>query len=436
MDYIDQINYIASYFKEHEKRQEEFKVGIEVEHFIVDKNSLRTISYYGKDGVAETLKDLEKRGWTGSYEGEHILGLSSKKKYITLEPASQLELSISPQESIEELEKEYLDFLYEIIPILERKNQALITVAYHPVSRINDIKMIPKKRYEYMYEYFKTKGKYAHNMMKGTASFQVSIDYDSEEDYIKKFKVASALSPVLYAIFDSGYYFEGGIWDKYSLRAAIWENCDRDRSGIVPGVFDEDFGYRKYAEYILNVPPIFIFDGKNTYPTGDKLGREIFHGKSLTLEELEHVLTMVFPDVRTKGYVEIRMFDSIPYPLNLSAAALIKGLFYNRENLNAIYEYVKDIDERDMREAKKSIVEKGLEGQMKDLKVFEIGRSLVDLSKKGLKIRELKYLEPLEKILLVKKNPRQLIREREELGKKESLNWCILNNLLMDITKL
>ena len=168
MDYNDQINYIASYFKEHEKRQEEFKVGIEVEHFIVDKNSLRTISYYGKDGVAETLKDLEKRGWTGSYEGEHILGLSSKKKYITLEPASQLELSISPQESIEELEKEYLDFLYEIIPILERKNQALITVAYHPVSRINDIKMIPK-RYEYMYEYFKTKGN-AHNMMKGTAS--------------------------------------------------------------------------------------------------------------------------------------------------------------------------------------------------------------------------------------------------------------------------
>jgi len=433
VDYINKINQFVDYFVKHEKNPKEFKVGIEIEHFVLDKDTLETISYYGKDGVSQTLKDMERRGWVGSYEGENILGLNTKNKYITLEPGSQLELSIAPKESIEDLEKEYLDFLHEIIPVLERKNQALITVAYHPVSKIKDIRMIPKKRYDYMYEYFKTKGTHAHNMMKGTASFQVSIDYSSEEDYVKKFKVANALSPVMYAIFDSGYYFEGRTWGKHSLRSVIWENCDKDRCGIIPGVFDDDFGYKKYGEYILNVPPIFIHDGKNTYPTGEKLVKEIFTGESLSTEELEHVLTMVFPDVRTKKYIEIRMMDAIPYPLNLSAAAFIKGLMYNQENLNTIYKYVKDLDENDIHLAKKSVVEKGLEGRIREESIFEIGQNLIDLAKRGLKVKELKYIDPLENMLKDKKNPYELIKERGQLSKKESLNWCILNNILKDV---
>ncbi len=436
VDYIDLINQFTDYFKRHEKKEEEFKLGIEVEHFVVDKDSLRTISYYGKDGVAETLKELENNGWVGSYEGENILGVNTDTKYVTLEPGSQLELSIAPQESIEALEKEYLDFIHEIVPILEKKNQALVAVGYHPISKIEDIRMIPKKRYDYMYEYFKSKGLYAHNMMKGTASFQVAIDYSSEEDYIKKFKVASALSPVLYSIFDSGYYFEGRTWDRYSLRSVIWENCDKARSGIVPGVFDDDFGYRKYAEYILNVPPIFIYDGKTTYPTGEKLVREIFEDRLLSTEELEHVLTMVFPDVRTKKYIEIRMMDAIPYPLNFAALALIKGIMYNKDNLNTMYQYVKDLKEEDIEEAKRSIVERGLEGKVREIKILEIGESLLDLAKKGLKIKELKYLEPLESLLKEKKNPYQLIKEKDSLGRKESLNWCMLNNILINMSKL
>lgn len=433
MSYTSLINQLVDYFKSQEKVEEEFKVGIEIEHFVVDKASLRTVSYYGKDGVADTLKELENTGWQGNYEGEHILGVNTESKYVTLEPGSQLEVSIVAQKSIDKLEKEYLDFLQEIIPILEKKNQALITVAYHPISKIDEIKIIPKKRYDYMYEHFKKKGKYAHNMMKGTASFQVAVDYSSEEDYIKKFQVANALSPIFYAIFDSGYYFEGGTWDKYSLRAAIWQNCDRVRCGTVPGTFNEDFGYRKYAEYILNVPPIFIYDGISTYPTGEKLVREIFEDRTPSMEELEHVLTMVFPDVRTKKYIEIRMMDAIPYPLNFSAVALIKGLFYNKDNLNTIYEYVKALSVEDIDKTKNSIIEKGIEGKVKDLNIIEIGLSLIDLAKKGLKIKELKYIEPLENMLKEGKNPYLLIKEKAHLGKKEALSWCILNNILIDM---
>lgn len=435
MNYDKQIEEFVSYFKNSETNEEDFKVGVEFEHFIIDKDTLYTISYYGENGVEETLKELEGYGWVGNYEGEHLLGLSNENRIITLEPGSQIELSINPQKNIQDLENEYFSFLRHIIPILESKNQALITVGYHPISKIEEIKIIPKKRYDYMYEYFKTKGIHAHNMMKGTASLQVAIDYKSEEDYVKKFKIANALSPVLYTLFDNGYYFEEERWGRYNLRSFIWQNCDNDRTGIVPGTFDNNFGYRKYAEYILNVPPIFVYDGENTYPTGKKLVREIFDPENYSIAELEHMLTMVFPDVRTKKYIEIRMMDSVPYPLNFAAVVLLKGIFYNDDNLSKIYEYVKNVNMEDVIDANKSISKKGLNGKLKEKTIHEIGNWLITLAKDGLNSSELKYIQPLEEMIKDKKNPYEIIREKEHLGKKESLNCCILDKSLIKTFK-
>lgn len=430
MDYEKQIEKFAAYFRKHEKRKEDLRIGVELEHFVIYKDTLKTVSYYGKDGVGETLKELELKGWNGRYEGDNILGLNSENKTISLEPGSQIELSIAPQRNIEDLERDYFSFLNDIIPILDRKNQGLITTGYHPVTRIQDIRLIPKKRYDYMYEYFKTKGIHAHNMMKGTASVQISIDYESEKDYVRKFKTASALSPVLYAIFDNGYYFEGNIWEKHSLRAHIWSNCDDDRCGIAKGTFDEDFGYRKYAEYILNMPPIFISDGQKTYLTGNKLVREIFDPDGYSIEELEHILTMVFPDVRTKKYIEIRMMDAVPYPLNFSAAALIKGLLYDENNLEKLYDFAKDVREEEVLRTKEELVKKGLYAEFKGKTLLDAGNYIVQLAKNALSERERKYLLPLEEMLRHNKNPYEITREKSALGRKESISWCVLSKTI------
>lgn len=430
MNYERQIEIFVDYFKRQEKKREDFKIGIELEHFVIDQDTLETISYYGKGGVGETLKELEEKGWTGIYEGENILGLYKGNKIISLEPGSQIELSIGPEKNIKDLEKEYFSFLRDLIPILEKKNQTLITLGYHPVSKIEDIKIIPKQRYDYMFEYFKTRGSHAHNMMKGTASLQITVDYESEEDYIKKFKIANGLSPVLYALYDNGYYFEGGIWQKHSLRSFIWANCDDDRCGMARGSFIEGFGYGKYAEYILNTPPIFVFDGEKTYPTGNKLVREIFDPDKYSIEMLEHVLTMVFPDVRTKKYIEIRMMDSVPYPLNFSAVALIKGLFYNESNLEKLYKFVEDISEEEIVKAKKDLFEKGLKAKYKGKTLLEIGNYLLELATHALSEEERKYLKPLEELIRNGKNPYEITKEKAGFGKKESLKWCLLNNIM------
>lgn len=429
MEFKKQIKEISNYIKSGEKNVEDFKIGIECEHFIIDKNTLETISYYGKDGVGETLKDLEKKGWKGKYEGEYILELNKGDKTITLEPGSQLEFSIEAKDNIKEIEEGYLQFLSEIIPILEEKNQGIIAVGYHPQTKIEDIKLLPKKRYDLMFNYFKTKGRHAHNMMKGTAALQISIDYSSEEDYKKKFRVANALSPVLYCIFENGYYFEGEEYPKHNLRTTIWNNCDKDRSGTVDKALDEDFSYEKYGEYVLNRPPIFIMKDNGVIATEDKQVKEIFNPDDYSKEELEHLLTMFFPDVRTKKYIEIRMMDAVPYPLNFSAVSLIKGIFYNEDNLNKVYDFIKDINIEDVNKSKLDIIENGVEGKLKDKSILEIGKCLVKLAKEALEEDEVKYIIPLEEMLNKGQNPYGIIKEKANLGKKESLEWCILNNL-------
>ncbi len=431
MNYSRQIEEISNYFKSNEKSIDNFKVGVEFEHFVIDKDTLKTISYYGEDGVGETLKELESLGYKATYEGQYVLGLNKGKKFVTLEPGSQFELSIEASADIKDLEDEYLDFLEDLIPILEKKNQGLMAVGYHPVTKINEIKLLPKQRYDYMFNYFKTRGTHAHNMMKGTCALQVSLDYSSEDDYHRKFRVTNALSPVLYALFENAYYFEGEIAQRHNSRAYIWINTDTDRSGVPRQALDEDFGYKKYAEYILNKPPIFINqDGKEVY-TGDQKVRDLFDPDNYKVKELEHLLTMFFPDVRTKKFIEIRMMDAVPYNLNFAVVALLKGLIYNDDNLNKLYELTKEITIEDVDKAKEEMMSQGLDAKLKGKSLLEIGKYMVELAKSVLSEEEVHYIYPLEEMINNGKNPYEITKEKSKYGKKEALQWCLLNDLVV-----
>lgn len=429
MDYNKQINEIEKHFLKNTKAVNDFKIGVEFEHFVVYKDTLKTVSYYGENGVAETLHDLEKLGYKGSYEGEYILGLEKGNKVITLEPGSQFELSIKAQKHIRDIEIEYLDFFKDLVPILESKNQQIMAVGYHPETKIEEIKLLPKKRYDFMFNYFKTAGTMAHNMMKGTSALQVSLDYSSEEDYLKKFRVSNALSPVIYAMFDNGLYFEGEQYEKHNIRALIWKNCDIDRSGVVPNSLKDDFSFKKYAEYVLNVPPILIAKDGDVESTGKLLVKDVLDVENYSTEELEHLLTMVFPDVRTKRYIEIRMMDSVPYPLNLAAIALWTGLLYGEKTLDKVYEYIKDISIDDVNSAKEEMLDKGLLAKLGDKTLLEIGKHIVSLAKEGLVEEDIKYIIPLEGMLLAGKNPYEITKDRLYMGKSNALKWTVLNDI-------
>ena len=426
MDKQRQLQMITDIIRSGEKKRDNLKLGVEIEHFVVWEDTLKSVSYYGEDGVESTLKDLQNKGWSRKDEGEYLLSLEKDDLNITLEPGSQLEVSIGAKKTIIEIESSYMRFLDELLPVLNRKGQLLLSLGYHPVTRIEEIKLLPKKRYDLMFNYFKNRGSHAHNMMKGTGAFQVSIDYLSEDDYKRKFRVLNALAPVFYGLFENALFFEGEPCMTHNLRAFIWMNCDSDRAGTVAESLRDDFSYEGYAEFILNKPPIFTIRNGEIISTEKQTIEDIIEPDSTSKEELEHLMTMFFPDARTKRYIEIRMMDSIPYPLNLAAVALIKGLLYDDANLEELYKFAESIKLEDVAASKLQLLDKGINAELKGRTILEIGKWMVGMAKKSLG-DEQSYLQPLESLLADGKTPYMITKENYKDGDRRSaIDWAIL----------
>jgi len=381
---------LIEYFNNGSKEQCKY-IGTEFEHFIINKTTLESYNYFQEDGIGTILNKLSLMGWEIiAKEKEHILGLKKYGSTITLEPGGQVELSLRTFTEIKEIDQLYRKIIEEINSVLT-KEQIIVSLGYHPATKISDIPFLPKERYTYMSGYLEKKGKYAHNMMKGTASTQVSIDYDSEEDFTKKFRVANFLSPFISRIFDASPIFEGDILDGENLRIDIWKNTDNDRSKIVPNSMSKSFDYGDYADYILNTPPILVQHGGEVYFTEAQIFSDLIKEYDFNQTELEHITSMVFPDVRVKQYIEIRMADAIPYPLNMAIPALIKGIFYNEDNLEKYYQLSQKFSDEDV-EKIKTLLLKQLDFDYKGINIFEFASMLIEDAKSVLANGEADYI--------------------------------------------
>ncbi len=420
----EQVQVIREYLKSNEKNQDSYKVGVEFEYFIVDKNTLKAIPFEGKEGVQSTLMDLLDEGYKGIYDDCTLVGLIKGESTVTLEPGSQIEISVRAKNGLICLENEYKKICHDIISVIEPKNQVLLATGYQVQSRIDEINIIPKKRYHFMYDYFQHCGVYAHHMMKQTASLQVCIDYENENDYHKKYRILNTLSPVFYVFFDNSPFFEGERYHKHSVRSKIWDNCDNTRCGIIKEALTDDFNYTSYAKYILNQSIIF----KGEEFTNQSLFKDLF--TKYKIEDLEHAFSMVFPDVRTRKFIEIRMIDSLPYPLNFSVVAFLKGMLYNEQNVDDLYQFVLGIHQDEVIKVKRKICDYGIDVSLKGYSIYEIVKYLIALAYKGLKEEERKYLMPIMKLIQLKQTPKEITKERLSLGKRKALEWCILQKPL------
>lgn len=407
----NQVDRLVEYFKAGEKKSEEAKVGVELEHLVLDKKTYQTVPYLGPNGIRESLEDLEEKGWKGSYEDSNILGALKGEAEVSTEPALQFEVSFEAKKDLRDIDKAYVDFIKDVSPVFNEKGQILVAMGYQPVTKISEIQISPKKRYSYMYEYFKKRGTHAHNMMKGTAAVQVVIDYLNEEDFVRKFRLGNALSPILYNIFDNAYFFEGEKYQGYNLRQHIWENTDSDRSGVPEFAFDKDLSYRKYAEYILNNDIIFTDKDGVLSGTGGKLFKDIFNPETATKEEIYHALSIVFPDLRLKHYLEFRMMDALPYPMNMAAVALVKGLMYVEINLDILASDFDQMTYQDFKEGRLESKEKGIRGVYFGKTFLEWADHLFNLAYDGLSEEERKYLDPINQILDSGKAPKEIFGE-------------------------
>ncbi|MCK9267805.1 MAG: glutamate-cysteine ligase family protein [Alkaliphilus sp.] len=427
MKYEKNLASIVSLIRDGEKNVKDFKIGVGLEHIVVHEDNMDFVTYYGEEGIEGILQELLLKGYEGNYEEGHLIGLSGEDRKIILRPGGQVEIDIEPCETVKEIESIYFSFLNDIIPILEKRNLLLMGIGYHPKSSIKDIPFVPREIYVYISDYFRGKGKYAYNMMKGTAALRVSIDYREEYDFIQKFRVANFISPLLYLISDNSPIFEGEVHEKFSLRSLIWANVDKGRSGIVPDSFKGDFGYKEYAQYILNVSPITITKDGVLIGTDGKTVEELMDKYVFTEEEIKYIMAMVFPDVRVKNYIEIRVGDSLPYPYNLAYITLIKGIFYSDIALAYLYNFSQRKEEGQINRIKGCIYDRGFNAYFGSKTAYEYILILFDLAKKSLSEEERKMLIPLEKLVANKKNLSMVFREKIGMEGIDGLKLHSLN---------
>lgn len=421
----NQVNYIASFIKDGEKPNCQGSIGIELEHFIIDKESKKRRFYYYDLGVENLLERLAERlDVEPIYADQYILGLKGDDFDISIEPGAQFEISIHKDASILSLYQRYRRVVEEVLQELNTMGASLVTIGLDPVNKASEIPIIPRERYRIMNNHMIQKGSLTQYMMRASTALQIAFDYFSEEDFHKKFTVATALSPVFYTLFDNVSYKDGKKIDHYNMRQEIWRNTDNDRCGLIPGVFQADFGYKDYASWLLDVPILFI-------PQKDLRVKEVGNmtlsqalAQAADAEEaekiLEHGISIVFPDVRVKHYIEVRQMDEVPEDLAFGAAALIKGLFYSSDNVDKLYEYFKDGSLEMVERGKNSGRDNGIQGYYFSKYFASWGLELVRLAENSLSEEEAKLLKPLELMWDNLDTPRLIFEriEREEGFKK------------------
>ena len=377
-------------------------LGFELEHILLHRDNNAPVSYTEPGGIHDVLERLSPHYRKLMYEGDQIVGLVRCYETITIEPAGQLEISAGPYETVAEVEKGYASFRRLLDPVLEEFGLYAPLVGYNPSSKAADLELVPKHRYKYMSEFLGKQAYSAICMMRGTASLQVSVDYNSEEDALRKLRVAEKLTPILALICDNVAVFETEAVHGHLARTGVWSGMWQDRVGIIPGSLDPAYGFADYADYIMTREAILVPDSEDESGwryVGAQTFDEIYADRIMTDEELEHALSMVWPDARIKQFVEIRPADAMPPAYSFAYTALIRSIFYNAESLAQLDAELAHVDFDAIHAAKAALMANGYEAEVYGKAAAVWADLLIELAHKGASEEDLAYLKPLAQLI-------------------------------------
>jgi glutamate--cysteine ligase len=421
---IENLDQLAAPMAAGEKPREAWRIGTEHEKFVYDTADHHAPSYDEPGGIRDLLMGLTEFGWEPIIEGGNVIALKGADGNVSLEPAGQLELSGAPLENLHQTCAETGRHLTQVKAIGERMGKAYLGLGMWPDKTREELPIMPKGRYEIMLRHMPRVGSMGLDMMLRTCTIQVNLDYASEADMVKKFRTSLALQPLATALFANSPFTEGQPNGYLSYRSHIWSDTDPQRTGMLPFVFEDGFGYERYVDYMLDVPMYFVFrDGQYIDASGlsfrDFLKGElsVLPGELPRLSDWTDHLSTAFPEVRLKSFLEMRGADGGPWGRICALPAFWVGLLYDQGALDAAWDLVKDWDMEGRETLRSAAPKLGLDspipggGTLRD-----IAAEVVDISRQGLAARgrldssgnnETGYLEPLAEIVKTGKVPAQ-----------------------------
>ena len=387
---------LVSYLEAGCKPREAWAIGTEHEKFGFHKDDLTPLPYEGPRGIRAMLEGMVKYcNWKPVFEDGNLIALICPEGgSITLEPGGQLELSGAPLDNIHQTCEEVNRHLKQVREVGDQLNIGFLGIGFSPKWRLEDTPVMPKKRYEIMQAYMPTRGRHGLDMMFRTATVQVNLDFSDEADMVKKFRVSLALQPVATAIFANSPFTDGKPNGFLSYRAAMWQQTDPDRTGLLPFVFEPGMGFERYADYALQVPMYLIVrDGEYIDATGGTFADFLAgrHGKLAAyrpaLADWETHLTTLFPEVRLKRFLEMRGADGGPWRGLCALPALWTGLLYDQIALDAAFDLIKDWTVAEHETLRAQVPRLALKTPFRKGKLVDVAREMVAIAKQGLKNR-------------------------------------------------
>lgn len=397
------------------KEKSDFKIGLEYERLPISSETGLAVDYFSELGICNFLRTFAKyENWDYITDDYNIIGLKQGHDTITLEPGCQVELSIEPQKTIQELEKKVTNLNKLMQPVLSKMGIKLLNYGVSPLSTHKNIKLIPKKRYEIMAKYLW--GILSDVMMRETAGVQGAFDFSSEEDAVRKLKIANMLSPFVTAMFANSP-IRGGVETGYkSFRALSWLNTDNDRCGFCNKLQD-DFSFDEYINYVLETPVIFInrecgpirVNGKINFKEFMLSG---FEGYDATLDDYLLQANLCFPDVRLRNFVEIRNHDCGKGQTPYAVLAIYKGILHNPSAINDLEELFSSAKYSDFNELRYNVPKSALNAKFCKHFVKDYAKEILYIAEKSLielNCGDEKYLDFIKEYTLNGLTPADII---------------------------
>ena len=387
------------------------KIGMEYERIPVSKYGKNIIPYDGDFGMCELLREFARvDNWDYILDENAIIGLKKLHESITLEPGCQFEISLEPKELIHDLKKRVEEIDYTLKPILEDFEIKFLNTGISPKTTYKNIKLIPKKRYHIMANYLW--GILSDVMMRETAGIQIGIDFKSEEDAMRKFRVANLMMPFSTAMFANSK-IRGNVDTGYkSFRALAWLNTDNERCGFATD-FNKNMCFRDYISKLLETPMIFVnnkgklinINGKITFKEYIEKG---FEGIYPTIEDWKLHSNLYFPEVRLRNFIEIRNHDCVGNGLEYSIPALYKGIMYSKPALDEVEEMLNKFTSNEIKELRYNVPRFAIHSKISNKSILPICKEFVEISYYTLKTQgegEEQFLLPLMDLLKKGKCP-------------------------------
>jgi len=426
---IENRDQLIAAFSKGEKPKERWRIGTEHEKFVYSRKDHHAPSYEEMGGIHTLLIGLTRYGWNPVFEGENIIALSGTDGTISLEPAGQLELSGAPLDNLHQTCAETGRHLEQVKYVGDMLGLGFLGLGMWPDKTRAELPIMPKGRYEIMLRHMPRVGSMGLDMMLRTCTIQTNLDYGSEADMAQKFRVSLALQPLATALFANSPFTEGKPNGFLSYRSHIWSDTDPGRTGMLPFVFEDGFGYERYADYALDVPMYFVYrDGKYIDAAGHSF-RDFLDGKLAVLpgekpteKDWEDHLSTAFPEVRMKSFLEMRGADGGPWNRICALPALWVGLLYDQGALDAAWDVVKDWTMEERQVLRDSVPRLGLDAPIGGgRKLRDIAGQVVDIARSGLAARgrlngagdnETDYLSFLDEVVASGKTNAERLLER------------------------